>query len=578
MRALAAAALLTVAAAALAQEQVFVREDGGRQICTVQIANFCGTRPGGVGFVHVAADNLDDRPHAVVIEAASPPWSGGDVRVRRSVALGPRERARLFLPRPNSPYGSFQFDVTIDGRTERAHMTTTTSPGPLGLLIGDRADQQAWALQVMQAMRNATGEAPTVVQARAEHLHADWRNYTAFDAIVVDGRCHVPADTQEALRRLAFAGGFVLVGDPERLPAGPLRELALAPAAGRHGLGWCVGVPGDGGATAAMRERLAALPSMQSAGWPMPDSLLEARPIPGLGRAPALVFLFVILVFALVAGPVNFLLLRKWKRPLLVLATVPALGFGTTVVMLGYGFVNDGLGVRGVQRTCTLIDQSRHEGAVIAARTLFCGLSPSVLSTTPDSLLIAPHAFSHPDSRDPDRWHLDGDDERLDGGVLPSRRETPLITAQQGVLRERLRVRQVGTDRLEVLGDGGVAPAGEILLRDFDGTYWAGEAAGLRRVSAEDADRAKEKWLMAAAVAPRSVPEWERRRGTGETQEVTSLHETIARFLVDDMLPAGSYLTTVREAPWLDLHGLAPAFDESRHFVVGRFAPEDFVR
>lgn len=573
-----AAVVLFVAAAAPAQEQVFVREEAGRQICTVQVANFCGTRPGGVGFAHVAAENLDDRPHTVLIEAASPPWSGADVRVRRSVSLGPRERARLILPRPNSPYGSFQFDVTIDGRTERNTMTARSSRGPLGLLIGDRADQQAWALQVLQAMRAATGEAPSVVQARAEHLHGDWRYYTAFDAIVVDGRCAVPADTQEALRRLAFSGGLVVVGDPERLPAGPLRELAASRVAVRHGLGYCVGVPGDGGDTAVMRERLAVLPSMQAAGWPMPDDLLAARPIPGLGRAPALVFLFVILVFALVAGPVNFLLLRRWKRPLLVLATVPALGFGTTIVMLGYGFLNDGLGVRGVQRTWTLIDQSRHEGAVIAARTLFCGLSPGVLTTTADSLLIAPRAFAHPDHGDPDRFHLDGDEDRLDGGVLPSRRETPLLTAQQGVLRQRLRVRQTGTERLEVLGDGGVSPAGEVLLRDFDGAFWAGDASGLRRLSPEDADRTKERWLTAAAVAPRVQEDWERRRWVGESQEVSSLHDTVARFLVDGTLPAGSYLTTVRQAPWLDLHGLYPAFDESLHFVVGRFAPEDFVR
>jgi len=142
----------------------------------------------------------------------------------------------------------------------------------------------------------------------------------------------------------------------------------------------------------------------------------------------------VILVFSALVGPVNFIVLRRLRRPMLALVTVPALGFSTTAMMLGYGMFCDGFGTRGVVSSWTVLDQERHECAVIAARTLFSGLSPGSCTMGPDTLLLAPRAFLHPERRGADRWHLD-ENSTLDGGVLPSRTATPLLTAQQGVVR-----------------------------------------------------------------------------------------------------------------------------------------------
>jgi len=565
--------LVGFAATAVAQEQVVVHTDGDRQIVTVQLANFTGTRLGGLGFLVVDAQNLDSRPHRLELEAATPVWAGGDVASRLVTTLGPLERTKFFVPRPNTRLGNAHLEVKVDNERQVTATSPVSASGLVGLLLAERPDAQTWATLAMQALPSWTTDVPSVQWARPEHFHDDWRLFTGFDAVLVDGRCAVPERTQEALRRFVFSGGTVAVADPDRLPAGPLRTLAAAASPdGRHGLGRCVALPSQGG-TEPLRARLAALPRAGLSGWPQPPALFDALPIPGLGSAPTLVFLSIMLAFAVAAGPVNFWLLRKWRRPLLVLATVPALGLGTTLVMLGYGLVSDGLGVRGVARSWTLLDQERHEAASLTMRTLFCGFSPGSFAMSGDSFVMAPRAFEHQEFRDPDRWHVDATTQRLDGGALPSRRATPLLAAGQGIARQRLRVRVASADTVELLTDGGVVPVGEVVLHDADGAWWVGEAPTLRRVSAEAAERALQVQIGRAAV----LPVWSRRDAEGEAG-FDEVHATVARLLVDDRLPRGAYLARVATAPWIDEHGIDVDYDQQDHFVVGRLAAEDVVR
>lgn len=582
MRALAAVAALLALAVLPAQEQVVVHADGDRQIVSLRVTAFGGSRPGGLGFVCFDAENHDGQPHAIEVSFASQEWNGGDVAASRSLVLGPRERGRFHLPRPTNTLGTFFLDVAVDRVRQRSTIGDAPA-GVVGLLITERADLQPWGATVMQALPARISTAPELQLARPEHLPADWRLFTGHDAVVVDGRARLPAEVQEALRRFVFAGGTVIVGDAARLPAGPLRDLVGAdgPQPVAHGLGRCAAVSIDGG-SGELRARLAVLPRTTMSGWPLPRALQRAQEIPGLGGVPVLVFLSVILLFAIVAGPVNFVLARRWKRPLLVLATVPALGVGTTLAMLAYGFVHDGLGVRGVVRSWTLLDQARHEAAVIASRTLFCGLSPRSFATPHDSFVLSPRAMEHAGSREPDRWHFDGDRELVDGGALPSRRATPLLSAQQGIVRERLRVRTTAGDEIELVTDGGIEPVGEIVLRDLDGVCWAGTAPRLQRVAATAAAEAVERWLGQAAVfwvspEPRMSDHWVGPPGPVEEDGPTSLHAMIARF-VGNELPPGTFVAMVRSAPWLDEHGVAVDYDAVEHFVVGRLAPEDFVR
>ncbi len=581
MRAVCLLVALFTAAIARAQEQVVVHTVDNRQICNVKLTPFVGSkRLGGFGWLLVDAQNLDQRPHSLAVQLESRPWAQNNLQVRRSVELGPEERTRFFLPLPNLRQVDLELRTQIDGAIYRDQIGATPDRDVAGLLISDRSQAQPSALAVMQAA--APTEKPALVTCSGVDVPTDWRLFTGFELVIVDGRCPLAAESQEALRRYVYAGGLVLVSAPASLPPGAVRDqlepLAL-PGHTTYGLGTWVAVARLENEPAVASAQLAGLPGLKFGVWPLPQPLLLPQPVPDLGQAPVLVFLAVILCFAVLIGPVNFLLLRKWRRPMLVLVTVPALGIGTTLLMLGYGLVHDGFGVRGTIRSWTLLDQVRHEAVVVSTRTLFAGLSPASLEIGPDSLLVAPMALDDLRQRHEHHWNFDADRSVCDGAVLPSRTLTVLTTVRQGVVRDRLRVREAG-DQLEILSDGGLAPVGEMLLRDLDGKYWIGKAPRLRRCLDPEALAAFDQYSRDASahvVMQDNRPDWERVEDadTGWAQNLDPLTSR----LVGKREPAvGTWLARVPRPPWLDEHGLSVAYDAAEHFVVGRLAAEDFLR
>jgi len=565
-------ASLPAGAALRAQERTIVRTVDDRQICSVHAAPYWGAGgSSGLGFLRIEVESHDSEPHQLQVAV----WSTwvGDIRVQRTLSLGPEERARFFLPLP-SVYGNTTLEVVIDGVAQQDNFSSSRVEVLTGLLIADRSDVLPYGLEVLQAMPSSLPAtvAPVQVHCRSADLPADWRLFTGFHVVVVEGRARIGGDVQEALRRFVFGGGTVVVAAADRLPAGALRDLCATadgdePVA--HGLGLCCVIPEFGGDTSRMRARVAELPRAGSGTWPMGQGLCREQPVPGLGRAPILVFLLVILVFSVLVGPVNFLVLRRVRRPMLALVTVPVLGFSTTAMMLGYGLFYDGFGTRGVVTSWTVLDQDRHECAVIAARTLFAGLAPDVCTMGPDTLLVAPRAFRRQDRRGADRWHL-GEDAMLDGGVLPSRTATPLLTGQQGTARQRLRVQSVGDRELKILGDGGIAPLGQVVLRDLGGDWWYGTAPSLRRVSASEGEAALQRLLH----APSRLETLDDAGGT----MFVNVGSLVARCIGGAGLRPGGYATQVARASWLDEHGLSVAYDAETHFLFGRMQEQDFVR
>jgi hypothetical protein len=562
---------------ATAQEGMLAHSRDGIATCTVRTLACAGSvRPGGFGFVRIEIENVDTREHAVLVEVVSPRFVTADVRVHRSLVLPPKERAVSFFPVP-TPFPTASLRFLVDGIEQATSLNLAHGEGMAGLLVSDRPDAGASGVAWLHrlAATGGTGQ-PHQSLVAAASAPSDWRLYTGFDVVLVDGRAAVSVDVQEALRRAAFAGATVLLADPDSLPAGPLRTVSPGGSTA-YGLGVLHTI-----------ESLEASPalsaSMRSFGdgpLPIEDGLLLEAPIPGLGEAPVRVFLTVIVVFALVAGPVNFLWLRRRKQPLLALVTVPALGLGTTVAILAFGYFHDGFGVRGVAVSWTLLDQERHEAVTVCSRSLFAGSAPGAIALPADSMLVAPRATGRQQGA-ADRFHFDVGAAALDGGVLPSRTSTPLVTVQQGVVRQRLVARRDG-DRLRLLADGGVVPLDKVVLRDRDGDYWFGPAGDLERIEVGPAEQRLDEARSNFASTLRLVP-GERRWGRGRfrEQEVETMPKTIgtldARFLPGSGLDKGSYLALVAHPAWLDEHGFAARYDIEMHWVRGRLGAEDFVR
>jgi hypothetical protein len=577
------AAALAFGLVALPAQQISIAHtEGERSVCSVQVVAYGGApQIGGCGWLVVDAQNHDSRPHALALQFSSANWADHAIAIDRSIGLGPLERTRFWLPLPNGVQTELLARIRIDATAYHEMVRSTASAGVVGLLLSDRPQQQVAALALLQAV--AAAEKPEVRLCASPDAPADWRLFTGFQVVLVDGRCPLRADVQEALRRYVHAGGQVLVADPAALPAGAVRE-ALSPllpsGSRRHGLGAWLAAGEFDGATA--ERLLGERPRLGQGLWPLSDDLCGQQFVPGLGEAPVLVFLAVMLAFAVIAGPVNFVWLRRRRRPLLALVTVPVLGFGTTALMVGYGAFHDGFGVRGVVRSWTLLDQQDHEATTIAARTLFAGLSPGALALDGDSVLFAKNAIAARWLRGADRWSYDADRSRLDGAVLPSRTPTPLLSVQQGVVRERLQVR-LGDRGLEVLADGGIEPLGEMLVRLPDGSHWTGQAPLLHSCDAAEAERVFDGLQRDAGThVTRAEPDprYRYRRDPGEDGERTvhNVSALTAAMCGARELPRGAWFARIARTPWDGDHGLRIDYDGREHFVVGVFAAEDVLR
>lgn len=543
------------------------------ELVTVTINVVAGSPFGtGLGYAIVDVENLDSRPQTIDLRHQSVSHSRTNVSSHRVVTVEPGV-FRCFMPVALPPNNGY-FEVIIGGERHRCSPAYRHGNGPCTLFISDRSGQSHHGARILGLFRMAADAAkPQQIDVQSQDVPSDWRMFTSFSLIILDGEsgagAGLSADVQEALRQYVFSGGSLIVASVDSLPAGPLRDLGREAGDERlgHGLGSLLAIPPLGRDPGMLSGRIAQLPSGGAGLWPSTNDMYPVQEIEGLGRAPVKVFVLVILAFAILVGPVNFMVLKRRKKPLLALLIVPLAGFGTTAVILAYGVFHDGFGVRGAITTFTVLDQNDHAAVSVQARTLFAGIAPSEMTMGPGTLLLSHRAGrSQGHGRHdewPDRWNLEVATQRLDGGILPSRTVTPLLTVQQGPARDRLTVRRSG-DTLEVLPDGGFAPVGTVVLRDLEGQYWAGKDGVLKQVSAQDWARQ----FLAMRNKSREV-----RVVSGKFARNSSLPLSWP-----DGSKPGTYVCQVSKAPWLDDHGVDVDYDYEQHFVLGRMNTQDFVR
>ena len=112
--------------------------------------------------------------------------------------------------------------------------------------------------------------------------------------------------------------------------------------------------------------------------------------IPGVGRAPVVSFLVLVSLFAIVIGPVNYVLLGRARRLYLLLLTVPTGAALITVCLFAYALVSDGLGVRLRLRSFTELDQPAGRAAVWSRQTYYAAIAPSQGLIFPDDATVFP--------------------------------------------------------------------------------------------------------------------------------------------------------------------------------------------
>ncbi len=201
--------------------------------------------------------------------------------------------------------------------------------------------------------------------------------------------------------------------------------------------------------------------------------------IPGVGIAPVTEFQVLISFFVIAIGPVNYWLLRRWKRLPLFLLTVPLSAILVTLLLFAYGLLADGIGLRARARSFTLLDQQTGEAVCWARTSYYAGMAPAGGMRFSVDTAVYPILPAWAQSRQLSRRYKaqrrellwTETEQQLPNGWLPSRTPTQFLTISARKSTKRLEVKNTD-DGLQVRNELGTLVK-SLAAEDHEGNfYW----------------------------------------------------------------------------------------------------------
>ena len=170
--------------------------------------------------------------------------------------------------------------------------------------------------------------------------------------------------------------------------------------------------------------------------------------IPGIGGVPIVMFLVLITIFAVVIGPLNYFVLARRKKLHLLLLTIPAVAFVTSLLLFSYAILSHGFGVKARCRSLTFIDQATQSAVTFGRLSLFAGQAPSAGMTFSRDTAVYP---IWPENEEFDAGQVDWTNSQiLTSGWLRSRTRTQFLTVGHRTERGRLEVTSPSPGKLTV--------------------------------------------------------------------------------------------------------------------------------
>jgi len=225
-------------------------------------------------------------------------------------------------------------------------------------------------------------------------LPTNWLGYTSLRAVVlgpVEWDQFTDAQKGALLAWVGGGGDLIFVdGEITTLLPGARTEAAAGPdrLIARHLLGRVHALPlqtlTSTGLTTLLlametnRELFFALPANVAPDWGNVEKRGFRLTIPGIQGVPARAFLLILILFAILIGPVNYWLLKRKGQQVLVVLTVPVISTAFIILLGGYAVAGEGFRVQGRASTFTILDQNTKQAATRSTVSVYAaGLTPS---------------------------------------------------------------------------------------------------------------------------------------------------------------------------------------------------------
>lgn len=220
--------------------------------------------------------------------------------------------------------------------------------------------------------------------------------------------------------------------------------------------------------------------------------------IPGVAQPPVYTFLTLIAIFVTVVGPVAYLKLSRMGRGYLMFFVAPLLAAVTTLLLVGYGLIADGLGTQTRIREMTLICDDSGAAVRYWRSTLFAGVRPAAGLRFPSDARVEPYypgdfdnwyEMRQGDGSPPGSIRLDSDWLRLDQSFLPSRQQRQFVGYRPLEAAGGLRLFAEDSQQSRAVESAFDYELREVVIRDSAGDYWfverlaGGETQPARRMA-----------------------------------------------------------------------------------------------
>ena len=453
----------------------------------------CETKHGYREYRFTVRNYSTTRPHVVTIFLPHDVDYGGSPlsRISRSVAVGPDAAANVSL---------LQCSLGIEGngagfrtREERTADRTfvdvnVREHGSWYYADPDKFNPVIFVSRGVAAAPNL-GSPDDVTAGRAEQpvdqWSSDWLAYTGFDGVIVAGgeMATMPPHVRLALMRYAECGGtLMVVGDweppdswrrAETLPTGAVVHDAV--------FGRCiVGTSGSAGDASAF------LASAQETldPWRHTTDVLGANkafPVTESLSVPVRGMMGLMLVFVILIGPVNLLILRRMRRRVWLFWTAPAFSLLTCGLVFGYSMLSEGLQGRYRTLSLTVLDETTGRATSIGWTAFYSPLTPGEgfhfscqTELTPQVALSYGPFYGRRSDPSQARTMDWTQDQHLASGWVSARVPAHFALRKSENRRERLTVRAGAAGRLSVVNGLG-APIVKLFLADRDGRWYTAE-------------------------------------------------------------------------------------------------------
>jgi hypothetical protein len=253
-----------------------------------------------------------------------------------------------------------------------------------------------------------------------------------------------------------------------------------------------------------------------------------------------------------VMGPLNFWWVKRSKKPMLLLLTVPGLSIVTSVGLALFGIVSQGLDVKVSTRSYTFLDQPSRTATTAEVRRVFAGRSPGAGLRPEAGTMVFPaeKAWSREFGRNLVFTQDLTDGRLLSGDFIPVRKPVVQLILSDRPTRLRLDVTAVGNEVEVANALGGNIE--QLMLRDSLGDYH------------------QLNGVLPAGANARLVGNV----GLGERTEWTKVLGNFRSANVGrpDQLPRGSFIARVRADGLRDDCGVEVNELAGSHFVFGVYS------